>query len=550
MPPKPLRKYPGSWAALLTVLLAVAWLFFAPRVMGGQASYVIVNGDSMEPLYHRGDLVILFEADRAEVGDIFAYRYPELGPVIHRVVAREGDRFFMKGDHNSWTDGYHPAFGDMIGKAVFTLPGAGNVVRWLRQPVRFAGVVAILAGALAFGMIYDSSQKKKSKMKMPHFRVSLPKIPSFISKEREGYLFALSLLLFASIALGVYAFMKPLTRMMEDNVEYENSADFVYTAPSDPQVYTDGVIQSGDPVFTQLNCRIRIIMDYTFHTEETAEVSGTYNANVVISEQTGWKKTISLLPDTSFKENSFQKSMILNVCDLQKTIETTNELTGLNRPFYNVSVVTNIRARGTIGERVYLEELSPTLNFSLDSTELYIVPGNVDRPDPLKWNQNGLILGETMVANNLSIFGLEIPVFTARVIALIGFMISIVGILILTLPVYLETKSDELAAIHLKYAPLLVKIDPMHVKRRAASAKLVELASMADLARLAQNTGQMIFEQTIGDESHFLVFSDPYTYRYVLRVSSMEDSVSEVDGKTANIPSNSTDVISETDQSE
>ena len=547
---KPLRKYPGIWAALLTVLLAIAWLIFAPRILGGQASYVIVNGDSMEPLYHRGDLVILFEADHAEVGDIFAYRYPDLGSVIHRVVARVGDRFIMRGDHNSWTDGYHPAFDDMIGKAAINLPGVGNTVRWLRQPVRFAGVVAILAGVLVFGMVNDSSQKKNLKMRIPRFRFSMPKLPNFIAKEREGFLFALSLLLFVSIALGVYAFLKPLTRLEDDNVTYVNTVGYAYTAPSSQEVYTGGVIQSGDPVFTQLNCRIRIIMDYAIHSDEAAEVSGTYTANVVISEPTGWKNTISLLPETPFIENSFHKSMLLNVCDLQKTVETTNELTGLNRPFYSVSVITDIKAIGTIGERDYLEELSPTLNFSLDSTELYIVPGDVDRSDPLKWTQTGLILGETRVANDLSIFGLEIPVLTARVIALIGFVLSMTGILILTLPVYLETKSDELAAIHLKYVPLLVKIDPMQAKRRAASAKLVELASMADLARLAQNTGQMIFEQTIGDESHFLVFSDPYTYRYVLQVSPMEASVSEVDGKTANIPSDSTDVVSDTDKSE
>jgi signal peptidase I len=550
MSPKPLRKYPGTWAAFLTIIIMIAWLFFAPRVMGGQASYVIVNGDSMEPLYHRGDLVILFEADHVEVGEIFAYRYPELGSVIHRVVAREGDRFIMKGDHNSWTDGYHPAFDDMIGKAVINLPGVGNTVRWLRQPVRFAGVVALLAGVLVFGMVYDSSQKKNLKMKIPRFHFSMPKLPNFITKEREGFLFALSLLLFASIALGVYAFVKPLTRLEDDNVSYVNTVGYAYTAPSSLKVYTGGVIQSGDPVFTQVNCKIRISMEYDIHSEEQIDVRGTYSAKVVISEPTGWKKTISLLPETPFKENSFQKSMFLNVCDLQKTIETSNELTGLNRPFYSVSIITDIKAKGTIGERVYIEDLSPTLNFSLDSTELYIVQGDDDRPDPLKWTQAGVILGEIRVANDLSIFGLEIPVLTARVIAIIGFMISMAGILILTLPVYIETKSDELAAIHSNYAPLLVKIDPMHAKRRAASAKLVELASITDLARLAQNTDQMIFEQTIGDEYHFLVFSDPYTYRYILRVSPIEDSVSEVDGKTENLPSDSTDVVNDSEKGE
>jgi signal peptidase I len=550
MSPKPLRKYPGIWAALLTVLLMVAWLVFAPRMLGGQANYVIVNGDSMEPFYHRGDLVVLFQADHAEVGDIFAYRYPELGSVIHRVVAREGERFVMKGDHNSWTDGYHPAFDDMIGKAVIKLPGVGNTVRWLRQPVRFAGVVALLAGVLVFGMVYDSSQKKNLKMRIPRFRFSMPKLPGFIAKEREGILFALSVFMFASIALGVYAFTKPLTRQEDDSVNYVNKVDYTYLAASNPEVYTNGVILSGDPVFTELNCRLRIVMDYAIHSEEGADVSGTYSARVVISEPTGWKKTIFLLPETAFKDNSFRKSTHLDVCDLQKTIDTTNELTGLNRPFYSVSVITDIQAKGTIGDRPYLEELSPTLNFSLDSAELFIVPGDDTRPDPLQWNQTGLIPGETRVANDLSIFGLEIPVFTARVIALFCFAISMAGILVLTLPVYLETRRDELTAIHMKYAPLLLKIDPAQAKRRAASAKLVELASMADLARLAQNTGQMIFEQTIGDEFHFLVYSEPYIYRYVLRVSPKEASVSELDGKTVNIPSDSTDVVIDIDKGE
>jgi signal peptidase len=550
MSPKSLRKYPGTWAALLTVLLAVAWLFFAPHLLGGQAEFVIINGDSMEPLYQRGDLVVLFETDRAEVGDIFAYRYPELGPVIHRVVAREGDRFIMKGDHNSWTDGYHPASDDLIGKAAIFLPGAGNTIRWLRQPVQFAGVVAILTGVLVFGMVYDSSQKRNSKMRFPRLHISMPKLPNFVVREREGFLFALSLVLFASIALGIYAFLKPLTSLEDDNVAYLNTVDYEYTAPSSQEVYTGGVIQSGDPVFTQLNCRIRIIMNYAIQSEKAIDVSGTYSTNVVISELSGWKKTIALLPETSFTDNSFQKSMLFNICDLQKTINTTTELTGLTRPFYGVSVITDIKAEGTIGGRIYREELSPTLEFSLDSTELYIVPGDVERPDPLQWKQTGLILGETRVANTLSIFGLEIPVLSARVAAVIGFTISLAGILILILPGYLDTRRNELASIHLKYAPLLVQINPSQARRRAASAKLVELASMADLARLAQNTGQMIFEQTIGDESHFLVFSDPYTYRYVLRVSPMEDSASEVDGKTANIPRDSTDVVSDIDKGE
>jgi signal peptidase I len=527
MSPRPHRKYPGILAAFLTVLLAVAWVIFAPEMLGGQASYVIINGNSMEPLYHRGDLVILRQSDQAEAGDIFAYRYPELGPVIHRIVAREGGRFIMKGDHNSWTDGYHPQFDDLIGKAFIHLPGVGNTVKWLRQPSRFAGLVAIMAGLLMFGLVLDPSQKKRKTIKWPQFRFELPQIPPSIAREREGYLFALSLLLFASIALGIYAFITPLSKTIEDNIGYVNSVDYLYAAPSNPNVYTGGIILPGEPVFTQLNCKLKIVMDYAIKSAQPLAVDGFYNTRAVVSEPTGWKQTISLQANTPFKDNAYQGSVILDICSIQKMIESMTSLTGLNRAYYSVSVISEITASGSIGGRAYQDKLSPSLDFILDPTELYLVQGDVNGADPLHWKQADSTLGVRMVSNHLSLFGMEIPVLTARILAIIGLLLSIAGIVILTLPSYQEAKKDELAAIHLKYAPLLVKITPAQSKRRAASAKLVEIDSMADLARLAQNTGQMVFEQTVGDEHHFLVFSDPYTYRYILQTPIKDEPVPE-----------------------
>jgi signal peptidase I len=527
MSPKRLRKYPGILTALLTVLLAVVWVIFAPGILGGQASYVIVNGNSMEPLYRPGDLVILRGSDRAEVGDIFTYWYPEVGPVIHRIVAREGDRFIMKGDHNSWTDGYHPQFGDLIGKAFAHLPGVGNTVKWLRKPSRFAGIVTIMAGLLIFGLVFDSSQKKRKVIKWPLLRFRFPHIPPSIVREREGYLFALSLLLFASIALGIYAFIAPLSRTVEDNIEYVNSVDYLYTALSNSKVYTEGIILSGEPVFTQLNCKLKIEMDYVIQSAQPVAVSGSYNTGVVVSEPTGWKRTISLQPDTPFKDNAFKGSVILDICTIQKMIDTMTELTGLNRSYYNVSVISEITASGKIGGRVYQEKFSPKLDFILDPAELYLVQGEINGSNPLRWKLAGTLLGELKVANDLSLFGLEIPVLTARIVAIIGLMISIAGIVLLTLPVYQEAKKDELAAIHLKYAPLLVQINQSQTKRRTASTKLIDIASMADLVRLAQNADQVILEQTVGDEHHFLVFSDPYTYRYIVRTPKKEEPVLE-----------------------
>jgi len=106
-------------ALLATVtfgLTAVAWVAFAPTQFGGGATYVLVSGNSMEPSFHRNDLVILRQASDYQVGDIATYHHPDIGPVIHRIIAVEGDRFILKGDNNSWNDSYQPTRDDFIGK--------------------------------------------------------------------------------------------------------------------------------------------------------------------------------------------------------------------------------------------------------------------------------------------------------------------------------------------------------------------------------------------------------------------------------------------------
>lgn len=54
-------------ASLIAIILL--WIFFAPAQIGGQAYYVIVNGNSMEPLFHKGDFVVLRESKSYSIGD-------------------------------------------------------------------------------------------------------------------------------------------------------------------------------------------------------------------------------------------------------------------------------------------------------------------------------------------------------------------------------------------------------------------------------------------------------------------------------------------------
>jgi signal peptidase len=124
--------------------------------------YVIIRGNSMQPTYRGGDLVIVHAQSFDSVGDIAAYRVPqgETGAglvVIHRIVGGDAaNGFVFKGDNNPAPDPWRPKQADMLGRAWYHLPGWGAPVVFIRQPV----VIAALAAALVVAVILAQPPKR------------------------------------------------------------------------------------------------------------------------------------------------------------------------------------------------------------------------------------------------------------------------------------------------------------------------------------------------------------------------------------------------------
>ena len=141
--------------ALLMALLAAWFVFLRPVSLGGSALYIVIRGDSMEPNYLSGDLLVVQAAPSYGTGDVIAYRVPsgEVGEgivVVHRIVGGStGGGFEMRGDNNPSTDPWTPHGTDVVGKAWVLVPGLGRVLVAIRQPL----VLAALAASLVVGFV-------------------------------------------------------------------------------------------------------------------------------------------------------------------------------------------------------------------------------------------------------------------------------------------------------------------------------------------------------------------------------------------------------------
>jgi signal peptidase len=171
VPAKPRR----PWRYVVSVgIFLVAVVLLWPAQFGGLTGLTVVNGHSMEPTYYTGDLVVSFRLPNYAPGDIVSYRVPSGQPgaggrVIHRIFseATTGGRtvFTTKGDNNPSTDPWNFVTGDVLGKALFSIPAIGSVLGGASNPI----VVGLASGLLVTVLLWriGSAPKKRRHRGIP-----------------------------------------------------------------------------------------------------------------------------------------------------------------------------------------------------------------------------------------------------------------------------------------------------------------------------------------------------------------------------------------------
>jgi signal peptidase I len=134
---------------LAAATLAALFLIW-PQSLGGKVAYVKVDGHSMDPTFHMGDLALVEHQSHYRIGDPVAYRIPadEFGAgaiVIHRLVGGDGVHGYVtKGDNRTINDEWHPRDSDIVGRVRFDIPRAGIWLGTLTRPIYMGAFVASL----------------------------------------------------------------------------------------------------------------------------------------------------------------------------------------------------------------------------------------------------------------------------------------------------------------------------------------------------------------------------------------------------------------------
>lgn len=156
--------------ALWSIIAIDAW-FLWPSSLGGGTTLVIVNGDSMNPTFHDGDLVIA-RSGPVEPGDIVIYTPADMGGarVVHRIVGGDAaSGWKMQGDNNSWLDQWTPTDDDVLGRVALHFAGAGRLADFLITPWIWGFV---LLGALALVVWPESEHEDKEKARRSDAQLS------------------------------------------------------------------------------------------------------------------------------------------------------------------------------------------------------------------------------------------------------------------------------------------------------------------------------------------------------------------------------------------
>ena len=511
-------------SAVLAAVVA-AWVLLAPRALGGSTTYLAVSGNSMEPRLESGDLVLLRTAKTYGPSDVVAYESDLTNRVfVHRIVRREGNRFVLKGDANSFLDSARPAPSAIDGKLWFAVPMVGSWVAWLAMPMHAALLAGGLMGLLLFAGSGTAVYRRRRGRRKARPLASTPSPPSAGLAEQSASAvpnrswidsaLALSGAAFlAAAALGLFAFSRPTETETTRSAPYRESGVFGYSGDARAGVaYPDGRVDTGEPVFLRLVDELRVSFDYRVEAESQVDAHGEIGLAAVLSGAEGWKRTIALQEPTAFTGTATAAEGVLDLRRLSGLIKRVERETGVVHESYELTFVPQVDLLGHVGGAELSDSYAPRLGLRLDRTTLQLDPADgAAAPTRLRPARDRTAEVESVQPAAVSFFDRKVSVGALRRIALgaggpLVLLCVALGLLRLR-----ALRGGEPARIAARYGHLIV---PVSASAPDALGSTVDVATMEGLARLAEAGSRPILHAQRQGAHAYYVEDGGIVYRY------------------------------------
>ncbi len=505
------------WSSIIIVFLIITLVpLFAPLQLGGSVGYVIISGNSMEPDFYMGDLVLTRKQTQYAVGDAVVYYNPEIGYVFHRIVSQEGERFTLRGDNNSWEDYYQPGYEEIQGKLWLHVPSGGKVLNFLRLPVMLALLsalpVIIIATTSRHGLKRKSKRMDKRKMKSQEI-VDVKSVDGNV-----GGIVILACIALGAFLLAVLAFTRPLEQLVADDFEYEHMGILLYQAADTKDVYDTDHVQTGEPVYLQLTCSVQLTYTYQFISShllagEAEQLGGSYQLLAQIGDADGWNRIIELTTPMGFSGSGFAAAVDLDLCHVGDLIAHLKTETGTKHTWYDLKILPRVNIIGSIAGRQLEDEFAPEINFQFNELLMRLPPVEIndDKLETLTPTQAGIIPGTRLGPNLIEVLGLGIPVLVVRLVSLALFIPAVFGIFWLGWPLYQTWKSGDASRIRVQYNPMLVEVEAGSLP---ITGQVVRVDSFKDIVKMAERYGAMILDEVDGNSHRYCVQDGDTLYTY------------------------------------
>jgi signal peptidase I len=494
----------ASVSAFAALMLAAVWLFW-PLALGGGTTYLTTHGTSMEPRFRTGDLAILRSADSYAVGDVVAYRSEALDTIVmHRIVSGDADGFVTQGDNNDWLDGDRPSADQILGHLFFGIPRGGKALAALQSP----GSLLLAAGAACAVAVAVRKPRGRHKARSSHRRMRTPafSMPTR-ARARQVALGSGAVALVAAAGCGVL-FVLPTTQSGTRTLDVIQTGQFSYSGEAVPgTTYPEGVIETGDIVWTRLSRDLTVSFTNTVTGPERADVRGAMRLDVAVTAADGWSATLASGPEVAMADGTATASVAVDPDGAARLLSRHYTETGASGGMATLTITPVAETIGTVQGNVFTAGSPAGLPFTLDATSLR---PPADPATALAPSATIPVEVDAITPRSFTVLSVSVPIDVARIAAL-GVLAAALVALGAGAWIGRTGKGDVADQFLVRHGARILPVAAF-----TPGPNVIDVSDAESLHRVAERFDTLVLHHAGPDEDVFAVRDVDATYRFVV----------------------------------